>query len=56
MTIEAATDGDIFLAYVEQVLCPGLGLGQVVIMDKHYSNLYASALRIWTFGLHMSSL
>jgi transposase len=34
MTIEAATDGDIFLAYVEQVLCPTLSLGQVVIMDN----------------------
>ena len=34
MIIEAATDGDIFLAYVEQVLCPTLSLGQVVIMDN----------------------
>lgn len=28
------TDGEIFLAYVEQVLCPHLQLGQVVIMDN----------------------
>ena len=34
MTIEAATDGDIFLAYVEQVLCPQLGPGDVVVMDN----------------------
>jgi transposase len=34
MTIEEATDGDIFLAYVEQVLCPALRLGDVVIMDN----------------------
>jgi transposase len=34
MTIEAATDGDIFLAYVEQVLCPTLGAGDVVVMDN----------------------
>jgi hypothetical protein len=32
MTIESATDGDVFLAYLEQVLCPLPG--QVVIMDN----------------------
>jgi transposase len=34
MTIEEATDGDIFLAYVEQVLCPTLVAGDVVVMDN----------------------
>jgi transposase len=34
MTIEAPTDGDIFLAYLEQVLCPCLRPGQVVILDN----------------------
>jgi transposase len=34
MTIESPTDGDVFLAYVEQVLCPKLEPGQVVIMDN----------------------
>lgn len=34
MTIEEATDGDIFLSYLEQVLCPQLQAGQVVIMDN----------------------
>jgi transposase len=34
MTIPEATDGDIFLAYVEQVLCPELRPGDVVIMDN----------------------
>ena len=34
MTIEEATDGDIFLAYVEQVLCPALHVGDVVVMDN----------------------
>lgn len=34
MTIPEPTDGDIFLAYVEQVLCPRLRPGQVVIMDN----------------------
>ena len=34
MTIEEATDADIFLAYVEHVLCPTLGIGDVVVMDN----------------------
>jgi transposase len=34
MTIEAATDGDIFLAYLEHVLGPILQPGDVVIMDN----------------------
>ena len=34
MTIEEATDADIFLAYVEHVLCPTLGTGDVVVMDN----------------------
>lgn len=34
MTVEAATDREIFLAYVEQVLCPALHPGDVVVMDN----------------------
>jgi transposase len=34
MTIEAATDAEIFLAYLEHVLCPVLRPGDVVIMDN----------------------
>lgn len=34
MTIEAATDGEVFTAYVEQVLCPKLKSGDVVILDN----------------------
>ena len=34
MTIEAPTDGDVFRAYVEQVLCPRLRPGQLVVMDN----------------------
>lgn len=34
MMIEAATDGDVFLSYVEHVLCPVLRPGQVVILDN----------------------
>ena len=34
MSIEAATDGDVFLAYLDQVLCPKLRSGHVVIMDN----------------------
>jgi transposase len=34
MTIESPTDGDIFYAYVEQVLAPQLQPGQVVVLDN----------------------
>ena len=34
MTIESPTDGDVFLGYLEQVLCPRLQPGPVVIMDN----------------------
>jgi transposase len=34
MTVEAATDREIFLAYVEQVLCPTLKPDDVVVMDN----------------------
>lgn len=34
MTVESATDGDVFLAYLDQVLCPCLHPGQVVVMDN----------------------
>ncbi len=34
MTIESPTDGDVLLAYLEQVLCPRLRPGQLVIMDN----------------------
>jgi transposase len=34
MTVESPTDGDVFLAYVEQVLCPRLQPGQMVVMDN----------------------
>ena len=34
MTVGAATDADIFLAYVDQFLCPALKPGDVVVMDN----------------------
>ena len=34
MTIEGATDTEVFRAYVRQVLCPSLHPGDVVIMDN----------------------
>ncbi len=33
-TVESPTDGGVFLAYVEQVLCPRLQPGRVVVMDN----------------------
>jgi transposase len=41
MTIEEATDADIFLAYIEQVLCPALKPGDVVVMDNLSSHKVA---------------
>jgi transposase len=34
MTIEEATDADIFLAYLDHVLCPRLQPGDVIVMDN----------------------
>lgn len=34
MTIEAATDTDVFQAFLDQVLCPRLQPGQIVVMDN----------------------
>jgi transposase len=34
MTVESPTDGDVFLAFLEQVLCPRLQPGQIVILDN----------------------
>ncbi len=34
MTIESPTDGEVFTAYLEQVLCPTLQPGDVVVMDN----------------------
>ena len=34
MTVDGATDGEVFRAYVEQVLCPTLAAGDVVVMDN----------------------
>ena len=38
MTVESATDGDVFSAYVEQVLCPKLRPDDVVVMDCRRSS------------------
>ena len=34
MTIEAATDREVFLAFLDQVLCPQLRAGHIVVMDN----------------------
>ena len=34
MTIDSPTDGAVFLSYLDQVLCPRLQAGQVVVMDN----------------------
>ena len=34
MTIEAATDREVFLAFLDEVLCPKLSPGDVLVMDN----------------------
>jgi len=34
MTVDSATDGDVFEAYVEHVLAPTLRLGDIVVLDN----------------------
>ena len=34
MTVEGATDGEVFRVYVRQVLCPTLQPGDIVVMDN----------------------
>lgn len=34
MTVEAATDREVFLTYLEKVLCPRLRAGHIVVMDN----------------------
>jgi transposase len=46
MTIEEPTDSDIFLAYIEHLLCPVLQPGDVVVMDN-LSAHKAPAVREW---------
>jgi len=46
MTIEEATDGDIFLAYVEHILCPALNPGDVVVMHNLSSHKITDVRRL----------
>lgn len=44
VTIDAATDGDVFLAYVQQELVPHLRPGDIVVMDNLNSHKGAAVL------------
>jgi transposase len=46
LAIEAATDAEIFLAYMEHVLCPALKPGNVVVMNN-LSSHKVSGVREW---------
>jgi transposase len=46
MTVESATDTEVFLAYLEQVLCPRLRAGQVVVMDNLSAHKHPSVRRL----------
>ena len=41
MTVEAATDAEIFLAYLDHVVCPALRPGDMVVMDNLSSHKVA---------------
>ena len=57
MTIDAPTDGDVFLAYVDQVLAPSLRPGDIVIMDNLRSHkLEKVAERVATAGATVAYL
>jgi len=54
MTIEGATDTEVFRAYVRQVLGPTLRAGDVVIMDNLSPHKSAETLRlIQKLGAHV---
>jgi transposase len=54
MTIEAATDAEIFLAYLDHVLCPRLRPGDVVVMDNLSSHKVDGVpQRIQTAGVEL---
>lgn len=54
MTIEEATDADIFLAFVQQVLCPALKPGDWVVMDNLSSHKVADVRQsIEKVGAHL---
>ena len=46
MTIQSATDARVFRAYVEQVLCPALRAGDIVVMDNLSSHKSEAALEL----------
>lgn len=45
MVLDGATTGDVFVAYVEQVLAPALRPGDVVVMDNPASHKRVAAAR-----------
>lgn len=54
MTIEAATDTDVFQAFLDQVLCPRLQPGQIVVMDNLSAHQAAAVRRsIEAVGAHL---
>ena len=55
VTIDAATDSDVFLAYVEQELAPNLRPGDVVVMDNlgaHKNPRAVAAIRALGADVH----
>ncbi len=54
MTVEGATDTDVFDAFVEHVLIPKLNPGDIVVLDNVGAHKPVSILkRIWAAGAHV---
>jgi transposase len=54
MTVEGATDGEVFRVFVQQVLCPTLTPGNIVLMDNlgaHKVRGIREAIEAW--GAHL---
>lgn len=57
MTIEAPTDREVFLGYLDEVLCPSLKPGQIVVMDHLSSHKVAGVKeRIHAAGAELLDL
>jgi hypothetical protein len=54
MTIEEATDGDIFLAYLDHCLCPQLREGDVVVLASLIGRLTHSEFNSLVLDRHRS--
>ena len=46
MSVDCATDGDVFTAYVQEVLVPTLRVGNIVVLDNLGAHKHAAAIEL----------